>query len=209
MVSRALVAMCLLVGAPAWAAPVSVACLGDSITRGYPTYDNITYPGRLEIALNGAHPGGYTVGNFGVDGSRSSAHLTTWTNSIRGKGYDAVVILSGVNDLIAGISGATVWGNIDTIVTQALADGMVVVLVTTLPWRGYSGYSFPKQDEQDILLASIRARSGVIVVDAYPSFETTPGSDMLNASYGAGDSLHLDTDGDNALVSLIMSAWGV
>lgn len=212
MASRLVVVVVLLLSACAWATPVRVACLGDSITATAAARDTITFPGRLEIALNGAHPGGYTVGNFGVSATTTSQHVTTWANSIRSKGYDVLVLLTGVNDFATGVTGATAWTNADTIITQALADGLTVVVVTTLPWGGYSGWTAGKQTETDTFLTSLRARASITLVDTYPAFETAAGSDLLKASYNDGaaaDGLHLDTDGDNALVAAIRAAWGV
>lgn len=190
-------------------AVTKIACIGDSITYTAATRANIPYPHRLEMTLNSAHPGEYVVANFGVSATTSSQHLTTWTNSIRNKGYDILVIISGVNDLAAGTAGATVWTNVDTIVTQALADGMTVVLFTTLPWKGYTLWTADKQTETDALLTSIRARSGVTLIDLYPSWETAPGSDIMLSEYDVGDGLHPNSTGSDALAAAVHSALGL
>lgn len=190
-------------------AVTKIACLGDSITYTAATRADIPYPHRLEIDLNTAHPGEYVVANFGVSGSTSSQHVTTWTNSIRNKGFNILVIMSGVNDLAAGTAGATVWTNIDSIITQALSDGMTVVLFTVLPWGGYLGWDAAKQTETDALLASIRARASVTLIDTYPSWETSAGSDIMIAVYDVGDGLHPNASGSDNLAALVKTALGL
>lgn len=187
----------------------TIACLGDSITYTAQTRANVPWPNKLETSLNTAHPGTYAVANFGVSGSTSSQHVTTWTNSIDNKGYDILVIMSGVNDLNAGTAGATVWTNIDTIITAALADGMTVVLFTVLPWKGYVGWAAAEQTETDALLTSIRARASVTLIDTYPAWETSAGSDIMVAVYDVGDGLHPNAAGSNELAALVKTALGL
>lgn len=181
-----------------------IAWLGDSITWGGPARTTIPPPMRLQMLIEAGHPReGHIVANFGVSGATTNDNKTSWTNQIRSKGYDTLVFLSGVNDCLQDISAATAWSNQDSVITQALADGMTVVLITTLPWGNTASWTSGRQTLTDTLLVSQRARSGVVLLDAYPGFETAAGSKLLKASYDVGDGLHLNLTGSDALAAAV------
>lgn len=84
----------------AYAAPIKVACVGDSITQGVGARSGQSYPAQLQ-ALLGA---GYEVGNFGVSGRTllKKGDFPYWQE----KKYQAalamepaiVIIMLGTND---------------------------------------------------------------------------------------------------------------
>jgi len=147
----------LLLLSPAARAATDIACLGDSITFGGITRTPVPWPHLLEDSLNAQYPGQYTVSNFGTPAHTAAQNLSTWTTNIRGKGYEVLVVLTGINSILTGVTGANTWTSINTIVDEAKADGMTVVLITTLPFKTYSGWTAGLQTQLDALLTSIRA----------------------------------------------------
>lgn len=198
----------LLLASPAQAA-TDIACLGDSITYTAISRAPIPWPHIIEDALNAQYPGDYTVSNYGTPGHTAAQNLTTWTNSIRGKGYEILIVLTGVNGLLAGTAGATVWTSINQIVDEAKTDGMTVVLITILPFKSYIGWSAAIQTQTDTVLTSIRAEPGLTVLDLYPSWEQSAGDDILKVSYDIGDGLHPNQTGVEQLAVDVEGALGL
>jgi lysophospholipase L1-like esterase/pimeloyl-ACP methyl ester carboxylesterase len=105
MISHYLVLTLALAGTAAtalFAAPVRVACVGDSITAGSgtPSPDWHGYPAQLQRLLGD----GYMVGNFGVSGAtllnggdKPYQHEAAFKNAL-GSRPDVVVIQLGTND---------------------------------------------------------------------------------------------------------------
>lgn len=176
----------------------SVACLGDSITRG----GTISYPQRLFAGL------GYTwgVGQHGVDGNTTTQMLARWRSDIRGKDYSWLVLLGGVNDINGAATAAATYANILTIVTEAKGAGMQVVLLTVLPFKNATGWSSAKQTELEALNVSIRGTSGVTVVDTYPQFEDPSNLTAMLVTYDSGDHLHPNQVGRDRLGALVLAA---
>jgi lysophospholipase L1-like esterase len=98
--------MLLLIASVCTAAPIRVACVGDSITAGYMASNaSMTYPGRLQARLTtrfGA--GSYNVTNFGAGGATVQRHAdspywnrTQFAQFINGT-FDIIVIMLGTND---------------------------------------------------------------------------------------------------------------
>jgi len=99
-----------LVGGPIAASgtPIEVACVGDSITKGYKASNySSTYPGRLQTKLDAKYGvGSYNVSNFGADGATIQKHphdhYPYWTRSqfknFSVGTFDIVIIMFGTND---------------------------------------------------------------------------------------------------------------
>ena len=84
----------------AFKAPVRVACIGDSITKGVGADDGKSYPSQLQTLLGAA----WQVGNFGVSGrtllkkgDASYWNEKAYQNALAFK-PDVVIIMLGTND---------------------------------------------------------------------------------------------------------------
>lgn len=119
------------------------------------------------------------------------------------------MLLTGINDIVQDVTGATAWSYINQIVDEAKSDGMTVLLVTTLPFGSYSGWTSGRQAELDALLTSERAETGLTVVEMYPAWETVAGSDIMKAAYDVGDGLHPGVDGTAQLAADVEAALGL
>ena len=83
---------------PTW----SVACLGDSLTHGYPYADTpSTYPHQLGAMLDSDYgPGAFSITNQGQDGYRADQLLSSLQNQdLLGENADVALLLIGGNDL--------------------------------------------------------------------------------------------------------------
>jgi lysophospholipase L1-like esterase len=172
----------------------SVLCIGDSLTEGA----NVTnpYPTQLLNRMQAQAIGTAAVQNAGVGGSVSSAHVTTYNANKSGK--TDVIIWSGLNDvrLGSGSAAAAAWSNIDTMVTDALGLGKRVALVTVTPFKGdtLQTWTLAKHNDMEALNASIRARSGVTLIDANLLFRDASDSQKLDAIYDLAipDHVHIN-----------------
>lgn len=84
---------------------IQIGLVGDSITAGYHSSGgNHTYPGQLQIMLNEAHPGKYTVTNLGACGATMLKHADSpyWKRpqftTLNSSKWDIIVIMLGTND---------------------------------------------------------------------------------------------------------------
>ena len=89
------------VAASAAAAPIKVACVGDSITAGYLASNaSMKYPARLQVKLDAKFGNGsYIVSNFGAGGAtvQKGADCPYWNRTQFGQWvngtYDIVVMM--------------------------------------------------------------------------------------------------------------------
>lgn len=114
--------------APPDSVPVQgvIVCMGDSLTAGYGVEEDQAYPALLESRLRAAgYP--YTVVNAGVSGETSSGALSRleWMLTLA---PDIVILETGANDGLRGVDPALTRRNIEAIVSELTARGIVVVL---------------------------------------------------------------------------------
>jgi len=110
--------MSLMYSAAASSAPITVACVGDSITAGYLASNaSFAYPGRLQALLAAKYGGdSYTVTNFGAGGATVQKgadspywHRAQFASFVNGS-YDVIVVMLGTNDAKdVGNGGAPNW----------------------------------------------------------------------------------------------------
>lgn len=176
-----------------------VGWIGDSITQGIAGAE----PGP-PLALNRLHQD-WRVVNYGVSGDTISQISTRWTSTVRPRAHRVLVIMGGVNDLIAGTSGATIYTTYSAILDAAKADGMKVVVLSILPFGNYSGWGAPKETERLALNASLSAwcsSNGATYINAATTMQGASAA-LLSASYDSGDGLHPNAAGSAVLASLV------
>jgi acyl-CoA thioesterase I len=146
-----------------------ILCLGDSITEGTSAPAGAPYPTRL-AALTGR-----TVINEGRGGQKS---FTTAANApgLMDKHQPSVVCLMiGANDATAALSPASVGEHIRSIIKEAKARGIKVVVGTITPTAG--GHEF-SNDNAAAISEQIRVvvkQEGVRLVDISAEFGTGAG----------------------------------
>lgn len=111
----------------AFAEPVTIAALGDSLTQGYGLPPEDGFVPQLQRWLDAA--GEYVVLiNAGVSGDTTAGGLSRidWTLTPE---VDALIVALGGNDLLRGIDPSVSRANLDGILEKAKARGLPVLLV--------------------------------------------------------------------------------
>jgi lysophospholipase L1-like esterase len=128
---------------------------------------------------------------------------------VKAKGYDGVAILSSINDPAGDVPTSTSTANINSIVDEALEEGLKVVLCTPTPFGNYAGWNASRQQLLDDFNAWIRAKAAgdprIALVEAYDAMGDADPQDLL-AAYDSGDGVHFSAAGDQAFADLVESA---
>ncbi len=111
----------------AWAEPVTIAALGDSLTQGFGLPNGEGFVPQLQGWLDEADAEVVLV-NAGVSGDTTAGGLSriAWTLS---DDVDALIVALGGNDLLRGIDPAVSSANLDGILSEARGRGVPVLLV--------------------------------------------------------------------------------
>ena len=94
---------------------MKIVCLGDSLTYGYGVRRSKIWTKLAADKLN------IEIINEGINGDTSSGMLSRFYNSVYMQRPDAVHIMGGINDLIAGADIGFIKANIMAMVHQATA----------------------------------------------------------------------------------------
>lgn len=191
-----------------YAPALQVACLGDSLTSTSPGYVD-----TLRASLADDDACSVSVVNHGVGSETIIQMRTRWDANIENRGYRALVLLGGVNDIkIASPGGANaIWPEFTAIYGEALAAGMRVVASTVAPFGNHSQWSSTRQTELlalNALIAGYVAQHSneMALVDGYALLGTPGTPEDLLASYDSGDGLHWTTAGHNAFAAAVETA---
>jgi lysophospholipase L1-like esterase len=179
-----------------------IAALGDSITAGI--YDTTLTP--YPETLAGLEGPTVMAHNFGIGANGTEQVLMRWRADVRGRGFPKMVLLAGINDVNVDMPSAFTIANLETIIDEARADGMTVVVMTLLPGGKPGGD--PKRVELDAVNAWLRTNvplKGAILVDAYAALDD--GTGAMAAAYDIdGGSLHPSQAGLDLIAALVSAA---
>ena len=111
----------------AWAAPATVAALGDSLTQGFGLPPDDGFVPQLQRWLDMQDADAELI-NAGVSGDTTAGGLSriAWTLS---DDVDALIVALGGNDMLRGIDPAVARANLDGILTEAGRQGVPVLLI--------------------------------------------------------------------------------
>jgi len=121
-----LLACLVLLVSPAWAAPLRIVALGDSLTAGYQLAPTDAFPAKLQAALRAK---GYDVEvvNAGVSGDTAANGLARLDWSVPAE-TDAVIVELGANDMLRGLDPARTRATLAEILPRLRARGLPVLL---------------------------------------------------------------------------------
>ncbi len=124
-----------LITTPAFAEPLTVVALGDSLTAGYglPQRDGLVPQLQAWLATEGQD---VTVINAGVSGDTTAGGLARLDWSLTPE-TDALIVTLGGNDMLRGIDPAEARRNLDEILKRATARGLPVLLIGLAAPRNY------------------------------------------------------------------------
>ncbi|KIC22345.1 MULTISPECIES: arylesterase [unclassified Leisingera] len=187
----ALLSLLLFTGA-AWAEPLRITALGDSLVQGYGLPQGQGLVPQLErwMIENGAE---VTLQNAGVSGDTTAggAERAEWTLS---DNPDGLIVLLGGNDMLRGLDPQEARGNLGQILQTAQDKGIAVLLIGMKAPRNY-GPEY-KQDFDAIYPELAAEYDAVLHPDAFAGIAAEAGNDPAAAQgFMQDDGIHPNARG--------------
>ena len=177
----------------AYARPVTIVALGDSLTAGYGLGPGEAFPEQLEAALR-ARGHEVTIANAGVSGDTASGGLARLEWSVPAEA-DIVIVELGANDALRGLDPAVTRGALSEIIAKLKQRGQAVLLAGMMAPRNL-GADYSR--EFNAIYPDLAAQFGVPL---YPFFlEGVAGDRRLNQS----DGIHPTAAGIARIVETIL-----
>lgn len=115
-----------------------------------------------------------------------------------------------MNDFAAGFTGAATWATVQTVLDQAKADGLKVIVTEVMPWKGGAGWTAGAVTEANAYWVSAQAwatANGQFAIATKASMGGQGGDpEVLLAAYDSGDHLHPSIAGQLQLATLVSAA---
>lgn len=176
---------------------VKIAYFGDSITFG--SHINLTWPEMLKILLEGQEGIGYVdfedADNFGVSGDKAADQLVDMQAADLTP-YDVVVVMVGVNDIVAQTSVTSFRTSLESMATEITAAGAIPIFAVPTMYSSTWGSA---GGEYRNTVARVCASGGYIMADTASEM----GGDFTNVTT---DSIHPNVNGNLALSRAIGKA---
>ncbi len=176
--------------------PVLLPGFHDPSTPGVAT----SYPAKLQALVTARYTAQEVkVFNGGKGGERASEGLSRMLDLIEQLTPQAIIIMTGVNDLNGGASISSTADALEELVKAARARGLTVFL-STLPRQVEDGRRASSVDEvvpYNETVARIAGKEGATLVDIYP---------QLTEQYITPDGLHISEAGNELLAMLYLEA---
>ncbi|MEL0438769.1 arylesterase [Phycobacter sp. K97] len=196
-----MIGVTLAAGAAAWADPVRITALGDSLVQGYGLHQEDGFVPQLETWLreNGAE---VEIANAGVSGDTSAggAARIDWTLADT---PDGLIVLLGGNDLLRGLSAEEMKSNLSKILAAAQDKGVEVLLIGM---RAPNNYGPDYRAAFDAVYPDLAEEYGVLLhPDAFAGISKQVGGDPAEAQqFLQDDDIHPNPEG----VKLNVAALG-
>ena len=197
---RNLVALTFLLVSPAFAAPLQIVALGDSLTAGYGLPPEQGLVPQLQAWLSAAGVD-VVVQNAGVSGDTTAGGRARLDWSLA-NGADALIVALGGNDLLRGLPPEASRENLDAILTEAKSRGLPALLVG-LP--APSNYGPDYKAAFDAIFPDLAAEHDALLLENLlaPIMALSP-EDRAARGLMQGDGLHPSREG----VALVVAALG-
>lgn len=183
-----------------------VSVIGDSLSAPNSAWTSYGWATKVQNDLN-ASTYSWAVGNNARSGWDIDECATEYANNVdpfAGSDgvVDTLVLWCGTNSIASGATASATFATWEGIVDDALGEGMTVIVGTAAPRGGDASWDAGKQAELVSLNASIRAKGGVTVIDAYDLFGDSGDATIIDeATYGVGDGIHVNDAGHALLAS--------
>lgn len=105
----------------------AVACLGDSITHGFPYGPESSWVAILGDKL------GLNMINRGINGDTTDSMLYRFDRHVAAHRPSHAVVMGGINDILMGVNVREIKSNIERIVERSFSGGICPVLGITTP----------------------------------------------------------------------------
>jgi lysophospholipase L1-like esterase len=196
---------------------IGITCLGDSITAfgertGWVRQlgDRIA-PGVVPLMSNEGsrttilrYPGALTVYGLGVGGNTTTQMRARFAADVLVTRSDYVIILGGVNDIIARADAATIFGNLQWLAESARSNGITPVLGTLLPCNWLDAAQWHTLDDVNTRVRAYASESGVTCVDFFDAMESPIGSGQ---SPYLMDGIHPNEEGHTRMAAAFDVSW--
>ncbi len=182
---------------PAFAEPVVIAAIGDSLTQGYGLSRENGFVPQLETWL---HDKGEDVRllNAGVSGDTTAGGLSrmAWTLTPE---VDALIVTLGGNDLLRGIDPATSRANLDGILQIAIEQALPVLIVGLIAPGNYG----PEYKAAfDPIYRDLSHKYGTLFYDNFFATLLEGGNVKIpNSKFMQSDGIHPNTSGVTRVVN--------
>jgi len=171
----------------------NILCFGDSITFGYGSTTG-GYPPKLNQLLQ-EHGKPALLINSSIPGERTPEGATRLAEVLKASRVDIMLIMEGTNDVRKGLSLGTTQRNLDAIIKQAKAAGIVPIVATLTPSnQGKSPTLIPAK--WNPMIKSLAAENKVILSDHYHKI-------LQDWTKSTADGIHPNDDG----YMLIAQIW--
>lgn len=198
--ARNLAVAVIFAASPAWAEPVTLLALGDSLTQGYGLAPEDGLVPQLQAWLT-AQGAEVTVINAGVSGDTTAGGRARLDWSLTPE-VDAVMIALGGNDLLRGLPPAEARANLEAMLVTVQARALPVLLAG-LPAPGNYGPAY--QAEFDAIWPDLAAQyDAVLVPNLLAPIAELPLEDRIGANLMQDDNIHPAPAG----VALVVAALG-
>jgi lysophospholipase L1-like esterase len=153
--------------------PVTVvACLGDSITEGWPFWDarrrSGDPPGPWEHWAGLRFPE-LELRNFGIWGERTDQIAARFDEAVAGA--DALIVQGGINDIAQRRDVATAAANLRSMVRRGKELGLRVAIADVLPWNNGWPDAEPHIRSLNELIAAIARDENVLLLPFHDTLE--------------------------------------
>jgi acyl-CoA thioesterase-1 len=188
----------------AWAEPVTIVALGDSLTAGYGLEDQSQ--GFVPVLEGWLKAKGHDVlvQNAGVSGDTTAGGLARVGWAL-GPDADALIVTLGGNDLLRGIDPAASKANLDGILKEAAARQLPVLLVSM---KAPGNFGPEYKAAFDGMYGALSETYGTLLADDFFAGLRAAGADPADpaslAAFMQADGLHPNPEG----VKLIVDGLG-
>jgi acyl-CoA thioesterase I len=188
----------------AWAEPVTIVALGDSLTAGYGLADQTQ--GFVPVLEGWLRARGHdvVVQNAGVSGDTTAGGLARIGWAL-GPDADALIVTLGGNDLLRGIDPAASKANLEGILKEAAARQLPVLLVSM---KAPGNFGPEYKAAFDGMYPELAAQYGTLLADDFFGGLRAAGADPADpasmAAFMQADGLHPNPEG----VKLIVEGLG-
>lgn len=188
----------------AWAEPVTIVALGDSLTAGYGLADQSQ--GFVPVLEGWLKAKGHdvVVQNAGVSGDTTAGGLARVGWAL-GPDAEALIVTLGGNDLLRGIDPAESRKNLDGILKEAAARKLPVLLVSM---KAPGNFGPEYKTAFDGMYGELAAQYGTLLADDFFGGLRAAGADPTDpaslATFMQADGLHPNPEG----VKLIVEGLG-
>lgn len=176
--------------------PVTIVCLGDSVTGVYyHTGGRRAYPEMLPLALEQVYPGSkITLVNAGISGNSTVDGLKRLQKDVLDHKPDLVTVMFGLNDMVR-VPLADYLANLKTMIEKCRAAGSEVLLCTPNAVIESAGRPTAKLLEYCAGLKDTATELNVPVCDCYAAHAALRERDPLAWRLTLSDAIHPNMDG--------------